>query len=202
VIDSSVYYLKAKLGTDDRKVQEHLDRIKSGVNSCTAIIESLLNLTRTTEPRLERCNVIDIVSDSVATSRIPSGVDIVEKFPVDEAPVDCDREQLRMAFKNIIKNAIEAMTGKGTLTIAVSSDSDRLAEISFADTGPGISAEDLEAVFQPLFSDKARGMGFGLSITRMVVDRHSGTVEARSETGKGAEFVVRIPLSRESKGEE
>ena len=65
--------------------------------------------------------------------------------------------------------------------------------MSFADTGSGIAAENLEKVFQPLFSTRAKGIGFGLSIVRMIIDKHGGTIEAKSEQGKGATFVIRLP---------
>ena len=99
-----------------------------------------------------------------------------------------------MAFKNIIKNAVEAMDGKGTLTVTVQKTADGQAEVSFADTGPGIAPEDMNKVFQPLFTTKAKGIGFGLSITKMVSDKHGGTIEAKSEPGKGAVIIIRLPL--------
>jgi polar amino acid transport system substrate-binding protein len=85
------------------------------------------------------------------------------------------------------------MDGKGTLTVTVGRTADGQAEVSFADTGSGIATEDLEKVFQPLFSRKAKGIGFGLSIAKMVVDRHGGTIEAKSEPGKGANIIIQLP---------
>ena len=99
-----------------------------------------------------------------------------------------------MAFKNIVNNAVEAMDGRGTLTATVHKTADGQAKVSFVDTGPGIAAENLDRVFQPLFSTKAKGIGFGLSIARMVIDRHGGTIEAKSEPGKGANIIIRLPL--------
>ena len=108
--------------------------------------------------------------------------------------VNADREQLHMAFKNIVKNALEAMDGKGTLTVAIQSTNEGYAEVSFADTGQGIAAENLERVFEPLFTTKATGIGFGLSITKMIINKHGGVIEATSEPGKGATIVLRLPL--------
>lgn len=194
VVDSSVYYLKKKLKDADEKVQEHLERIKSGVGSSTAIIESLLNLTRMKEPELSRLDLAAITSDAIATSKVLAKVKVTRNFPEQEVPVNGDGEQLRMAFKNIIKNAVEAMDGKGTLKITVGTDADGQAEISFTDNGPGIAQEDLGRVFQPLFSTKAKGIGFGLSIAKMVVDKHGGTIKAESKPRKGATIVTKFPL--------
>jgi PAS domain S-box-containing protein len=201
VIDSSVYYLKTRLKDADEKTQQHLDRIKSSVVSSTAIIESLLNLTRMEKPRLGRLNLMAITADAIAASKVPSAVSIVNAFPEDVVAINADGEQLCMAFKNIIKNAVEAMDGKGTLTITAHNTADGKTEVSFADTGPGIAAENLERVFQPLFSTKAKGIGFGLSIAKTIINKHGGTIEAKSGPGKGAIIIIKFPLFVE-KGEE
>jgi len=194
VIDSSVYYLKTKLKDGDSKVREHLERIKSGVGSATAIIDSLLNLTRMREPRLEVLDLITITHDAIVTSNVLAAVHVILNFPEGEVWVNADREQLRMAFKNIVDNAAEAMDGKGTLRVTVCRSTDNQAEVSFADSGPGIAPEDLDRVFQPLFSTKAKGIGFGLSIAKMVIDKHGGTIEAKSEPGEGATFIIQLLL--------
>lgn len=194
VIDSSAYYLKTKLKNCDGKVQEHLDRIKSSVGSATAIIESLLNLTRMKEPQLEKLNLIPTISDTITMSKVPATVKVIRNLPESDVVVNADREQLIMVFKNIIKNGIEAMDGKGTLMVTISDDTDGQAEISFTDDGPGISTENVGRVFQPLFSTKAKGIGFGLSIVKMVIEKHGGTVEAKSETGRGTNMIIKLPL--------
>ena len=199
VIDSSVYYLKAQLKDADEKVHQHLDRIKLSVASSTAIIQSLLDLTRMKESQLARLDLVRAISDGIATSGVPDTVEVIEDFAGQEIAVNGDGEQLRMALKNIVKNAEEAMGDRGTLTVTVRSNADGRAEVSFADTGVGIPAENLEKVFQPLFSTKAEGIGFGLSIAKMIVDRHGGTIEARSEPGEGATIVIRLPLAENAK---
>lgn len=193
VIDSSAYYLKAKLKDADVKVHEHLDRIKGSVGSSTAIIESLLNLTRMEEPELKELDPIAVIHDAIASAKMSASLNIIQNFPEQEVSVNGDHEQLRMAFKNIVKNADEAMAGNGTLTVTIGRTDDDQVEVSFADTGSGIAAEDLDKVFQPLFSRKAKGIGFGLSIAKMVVDKHGGKIEARSESGKGATFIIQLP---------
>ena len=99
-----------------------------------------------------------------------------------------------MTFKNIIKNAVDAMDGKGMLTVTTRTTADGQAELSFADTGPGIAPENLERVFQPLFSTKTKGIGFGLSIAKTVAERHGGTIEAKSEPGRGTNLIIKLPL--------
>ena len=193
VIDGSAYYLKTKLKDADGKVQQHLNRIQSSVDSATTIIESLFNLTRMKEPHLSGLDLIAITHDAIVTSKLPDTVNVIRNFPEQEVLVNADREQLGMAFQNILKNADEAMDDKGTLTVTINPTADGQVEVSFADTGPGIASEDLDKVFQPLFSTKAKGIGFGLSIAKTIVDKHGGTVEAKSEPGKGAVIIIRLP---------
>ena len=92
------------------------------------------------------------------------------------------------------------MEGEGTLTVIVHKTDDGQAELSFADTGQGIAKEDIAQIFRPLFSRKVKGIGFGLSIAKMVVDKHHGTIEAKSEPGKGTTIIVKLPLFQVAKG--
>jgi len=90
------------------------------------------------------------------------------------------------------------MEGEGTLSVAVRRPTRGQAEVSFADTGPGISPENLEKVFQPLFTTKTKGFGFGLATAKIIVEKHGGTVDVRSEPGKGTVFSIRLPVARSS----
>ena len=200
-ISSSAYYLKTKLGDADAKVQTHLERIKSGVDSAGNIIQSLQNLTQTKEPNLDKLDLRTIASGVTSPDKVPPTVQVIHNLPEQEVEVHADLQQLRMAFRNIVENAVQAMNGKGTLTTSVRTTPDGQAEVSFSDTGPGISPENLERIFEPLFSTKAKGIGFGLSIAKMVVDKHGGTIQAKSEQGKGATFIIRLP-SHLDKGKE
>jgi PAS domain S-box-containing protein len=196
-IDSSVYYLKTKLKDADEKVRTHLDRIKSSVGSSLAIIDSLRNLTQIKEPRLQRTDLKSVILDAIANAEVPETVNVIRNITEQEVLVNADPEQLKMAFKNIVKNAIQAMDGKGTLEVTVGKIDDQV-EVSFTDTGLGIASENLHKIFQPLFSTKAKGLGFGLSISKMIIDKHSGTIQAKSEPGKGATILIRLSLNTQS----
>lgn len=192
-IDSSVFYLKSKLKDADSKVLAHLDRIKSSVDRSVATIQKLVELTRAKELRMEKCDLRAVMADLIATLKLPEQVAVVTDFPMPGVMVGADAEYLRLAFRNIVSNAVEAMGDVGTLTVTLRA-SDDTAELSFADTGPGIPPENLDQIFEPLFTTKAKGIGLGLAITKMVIEKHSGTIAATSELGKGATIVIRLPL--------
>jgi two-component system, NtrC family, sensor kinase len=103
-----------------------------------------------------------------------------------------DYEQLRRAFINIIRNAVEAMKGGGTLDITTRLN-EKWIEIKFMDNGAGISDENLEQIFTPFFSTKAGGTGLGLSITKHIITEHKGEIYCESRQGEGAHFTINIP---------
>ena len=194
VIDSSVYYLNMRLKDEDEKVKTHLGRIKSAVATSDGIIKSLADLTRIDALNLERLNLIDVLAGSIKAVDPPETAKIIETYAQEEMEIHGDPEALGMAFRNIIGNAIRSMDGKGTLSIAVKCPDEHQVEISFTDTGPGIARENLNRIFQPLFTTRARGMGFGLSMTKMIIEKHHGDIYVKSEQGRGTSFTVRLPI--------
>lgn len=196
VIDSSVYLLKMKLSHTDEKISRHLEFISRNVNKSTSIIQSLLNLSRMEKPKAEKTDLTDLVSETLRSAKIPAAVKVGLNLPDRSPLITVEAEQIRMALKNIIKNAVQAMNGKGKLTISAQYAKSGRIELTVSDTGPGIAYEHIEKVFEPLFSTKTHGIGFGLSITKMIVENHGGTVRAESEPGSGAVFVLNLPHSQ------
>ena len=110
-------------------------------------------------------------------------------------PMTIDRTLLRQAVLNLIKNGLEAVSQGGTLTVTTRRLDDTV-EIAVTDTGPGISAEDKEKLFQPYSSTKVNGMGLGLSIVQEIVAEHGGTIRVEDNAPRGSRFVVELPVSR------
>lgn len=194
VIDSSVYYLKMQANNEDEKTQLYLERIQEQARKATAIIQSLRNLTKMEEPDKEKLLLSTQIAEGIADIKVPSGIKVIEEIPSEDIYLYADKDQLKMAFRNIAANAIQAMKEKGVLAIGVGVNYDGWIEISFSDSGPGIEPENLDKVFEPFFSTKATGIGFGLAITKMVIEKHGGTIEAQSEHGRGASFIIRLPI--------
>jgi len=105
---------------------------------------------------------------------------------------------------NIILNAAEAMNGDGVLTLSTSLDEEgKYIEVMFSDTGPGIKEEDKKRLFEPFFSTKevGKGTGLGLAISYSIIQRHQGTIEIKSQVGKGSTFSVKLPVIEEREHE-
>ena len=196
VIDGSAYFLKMKLSGADDKIKAHLGRIQDNVSQSTAIIQSLLDLSRMEKPKVEPAALADLISGAIGASKLPEAVKTVLDLPDPPVFVDIDPEQMRMALKNIIQNAAQAMEGSGTLAISAGVSASGEAAIAITDTGPGIAPEQMEKVFEPLFSTKTHGIGFGLSIVRMIVEKHGGSIRAEAPAEGGARFVITIPQTR------
>ena len=192
VIDSSIFYIDKILQEADERVKIHLNRITAATRRCASVIEALLKLTNPDELRIGSVDLKEFL-DTVLAEYCPAGITTVRDFISDPITIRGDQEQLRIAFGNIIQNAVQAMGGKGTLTAATYIKADTL-EVSIEDTGPGIIPENMEKIFQPLFSTKAKGVGLGLSIAKSIVDLHHGSITVASEPGKGATFTISFPL--------
>jgi len=121
-------------------------------------------------------------------------IEYLSKIP----PLYADCEQLRRAFSNLVRNAIDAMPDGGDLIIqAVEEDKNppsHYIQLEFIDNGIGISEENLKKMFIPYYSTKQKGTGLGLSIVEKIINEHGGNIKVESTLGKGTKFTVRLPL--------
>jgi two-component system NtrC family sensor kinase len=127
-------------------------------------------------------------------------IQIVKRLTKDLPQVLMDPSQIQQIMMNLIINAAEAMNGLGQLTLATRFvPADSAVELEFADTGHGISDEDLERIFDPFFTTKevGHGTGLGLAISYGIIKEHKGTISVESEVGKGTTFTVRLPVTTE-----
>ncbi|MCP4698699.1 MAG: hypothetical protein GY862_17880 [Gammaproteobacteria bacterium] len=192
VIGSSAYYLDIKLDNADTKVLQHLRRIQNQVKHATEIIQNLQDLTSMKSPKKTDIDLIDAVETGIKLAEMPRQISLIRNLPEGKALVKADKARLALLFKNLALNAAQAMNGKGVLKVTTAKNG-ALWEVSVKDSGPGIPRQDLNRIFQPFFSTKANGTGFGLAVCEIIAERHGGTISAHSETGEGATFVVRIP---------
>lgn len=198
VISSSAFILKRLLDKDEPRAAEHLDRIQNSVQACADTMDGILRLTRMEDPRLRPDELKSILSLSIESSGIPKKICLEFSAPEEEVPLTADTEQLRMAFKNILKNAVQAMPGGGKITVVsrIREKSGRkVSETSISDTGPGISEENREKIFLPLFTTKRTGYGFGLHIVKMIIEKHGGAIRVEPSPDGGAAFIIELPMS-------
>lgn len=184
--------------------QEDLAAINDAVRHMETIATNFLEFSRRPRLSMAPVNLSDVVDGtlSLLKPRLESFQVRVEQHRPDRMPlVDADAEQLREALANIIVNACEAMGIGGTLSIT--EETGRLeplgnvAVIRISDTGPGISADMEEVIFQPFISTKAEGTGLGLPIAKRIFEEHGGWLHLHRAPGRGATFVAVLPARKD-----
>jgi len=192
-ISNAAYYLRTKIGSKlGPKAIEMLDLIDKDVEYSNKIVNDLLEYSRAIKLELSESTPNLLMKDALALVTVPASVQVAD-FTEDKPKIKVDADKIKRTFVNIIKNAFDAMPKGGKLVVESRKKGDKV-EISVRDTGAGIPKETLERLFTPLFTTKARGMGFGLAICKRIVEAHGGKISVSSTVGKGTTFTLTIPV--------
>ncbi|MGQ9661728.1 MAG: two-component system sensor histidine kinase NtrB [Kiritimatiellia bacterium] len=183
---------------DARAAELHklVEVARKEVSRLDLIITEFLKAIRPSKPHFTVANIESILNETLTLMKqeIEERNVITEIHATEALPrVRVDRNQLKQAFFNVIRNAVQAMPDGGRLTITLSC-SDRYLAISFRDTGVGIRAEDLGRVFEPYYSTKPGGSGLGLMVVQRIIQEHGGQIEVASKLGEGTNFTILLPL--------
>jgi two-component system, sporulation sensor kinase E len=177
------------------ELQQSIDVARSEVNRLDSIVTQFLKAIRPSRPQLRPENVNTIVEEALRffAPELQDREILVEQELRSDVPLlQLDRDQMKQAFYNVIKNSVEAMHRHGTLRIRTDVD-DTHVIIRFVDTGGGMSAEHLSRVFEPYFTTKSSGTGLGLLIVRRIVREHGGELSIESSEGEGLTLTIRLP---------
>src|SRR6266516_3480732 len=177
------------------ELQHSIDVARSEVNRLDSIVTQFLRAIRPSRPQLRPENLNTIVEEAVRffMPEIQDRNIVVEQELRSDLPLlQLDRDQMKQAFYNVIKNSFEAMKRRGVLRIRTDRD-DTHVLVGFTDTGTGMSAENLSRVFEPYFTTKSSGTGLGLLIVRRIVREHGGELSIESSEGKGLTLTIRLP---------
>jgi two-component system, sporulation sensor kinase E len=177
------------------ELQQSIDVARSEVNRLDSIVTQFLRAIRPSRPELRPENINTIVEEAVRffTPEIQDRDIVVEQELRSDLPLlELDRDQMKQALYNVIKNGLEAMKRHGTLRIRTDRDETHVL-ITFVDTGGGMSAENLSRVFEPYFTTKPSGTGLGLLIVRRIVREHGGELSIESGRDKGLTLTIRLP---------
>jgi len=162
------------------------------------IVDEFHQFARMPKPELKPCNLNDVISEVLSLySVLPEGIEISPKLSTNLPQISADSEQLSRAFQNIVKNAIEAMSDGGTLTVSTEIVPSEQIQIKFTDTGIGMSNETKDKLFMPYFTTKEKGTGLGMAIVQQIIVEHDGVIAVESKVGLGSTFTITLPLSNE-----
>lgn len=196
-------------GTPQGETQRQLTVVYEQSQRCRKIVQDLMRFSRHQKLRKTKVYPALLIEETVrglSPELQTRNVQVKRELPRQTLWIDADPDQLKTVFSNILVNALqalEAVSGPRQVGIKVSADGD-YAQIAFSDNGPGIAPENLNKIFDPFFTTKdvGKGSGLGLSISYGIVREHGGAITAQSETGKGAVFIVKLPVHLESENEE
>ena len=179
-----------------RRLGQYLDVAKGEVNRLDYIITQFLQAIRPAAPQLKPIILNEVVQKSLALLQPEldnRSLNVKTKLARQLPAVPADATQVQQVLVNLIKNAMQAMTRGGTLTLQTGEGEDGVW-MSVADTGSGIASEQIHRIFEPFFTTKKKGTGLGLMIVQRIVRAHGGRIELESHAGRGTTFRIWLPL--------
>lgn len=191
-VKTSVYYLQHVGHRTPEKTAEHLGRIDRQVGVANSVISALSDYAKLPTPNLQCVRVREWIGGLLKTHPIPPEIEMSVDCPETLPPMLADPEQLSIAVDNLIRNAVDAMSAGGRLSLRGRHVADTI-EMEVIDTGAGIPPEDLGRITEPLYSTKAHGIGLNLAITRAILEKHHGGLRLQSHPGQGTTFTIRLP---------
>ncbi|MBS0658648.1 MAG: PAS domain S-box protein [Verrucomicrobia bacterium] len=178
-------------------LEEEVRVARDEIRRLDFIVTQFLRAVRPSIPQMQREDVNSVVREAVsflASELEDRGVLVELELAEGLPPILFDRDQMKQAFYNVVKNAGQAMKTGGVLRVRTEAASGMVL-ISFEDNGGGISADNLSKVFDPYFTTKSSGTGLGLMIVRRIVREHGGEVGLQSDEGRGLTVTIRLPTS-------
>jgi len=180
-------------------LKEDLHTITGEADRCARIVKNLLDFSRKTEPTKAMNNINDTIDRalSLVENLAPfQNIQIVKEYSDNLPDLLLDPGQIEQVFVNMFVNASQAMEDGDSLILSTGLElRGEAVHIRVQDTGQGISEKNIGRIFDPFFSTKgAKGTGLGLSVSYGIIEGHGGTIEVRSEVGKGTVFTITIPV--------
>jgi len=178
----------------DRILEDVTRTVGEQIDALSRIASEFSRFARMPERQLTRCDMNEVLNEAISLfareERIRFETDLSPGLP----PVLADREELRRAFINVLRNSVQAMGSSGTIAVATMMSGGRVTA-TLTDSGPGIPDEIMPKLFTPNFSTKTDGMGLGLAMVKRMLDDIGGSIGLRSEPGKGVTVTLTLPAA-------
>ena len=177
---------------EKQSIKDSLEAIEKSVDYVNKIVADLQDFAKPLNPHIEETDLNTILKDLLFKNGIPDNIKLKVKIAKETQTLTTDPAYMKRILGNLISNAVQAMPDGGRLTINATAKDDNTI-ITVQDTGIGIPEDAKPRLFQPLFTTKSKGQGFGLSVVKRMTEALGGTVTFESETGKGTKFIIQIP---------
>jgi signal transduction histidine kinase len=199
VMRTALFNIRRK--NDNPALERHIANIDKKIEESSMIISNILNYSRINKPEKKPFRLATILIDCISSAKKryrKSPVKITRDLrKIGGLEITADEGQIREVFLNILNNAVESIEEKGTVTVKASHDPGKQALVEISDDGIGISESSLENIFDPFYSEKAKGTGLGLAVCLKLIDLHGGSIGVSSRPGKGTRVSVTLPLNGE-----
>jgi len=172
----------------ESKDKEKWFRMQNSIFDMSRIIEDVLDFARTTEIKKKSISFQSILK--LAMNHVKFSYGITINLSEKDYKINCDARKIEGVLSNIINNAVQAINGQGEIDVETESNSEFLT-ILIKDSGPGISDENLDKIFEPMFTTKTTGTGLGLVICKSIIEQHGGTI---SVSNKPTTFTITLPI--------
>jgi len=186
----------SRLDESAKKLEQYLGVAKGEINRLDYIVTQFLHAIRPTAPQLKPGSLNEVVEKTLELLRPElenRGLHVKTKLQPRLPFAPLDLTQMQQVLVNLVKNAMQAMTKGGTLTLQTGEGSDGVW-LSVADTGGGIPQDQINRIFEPFFTTKKKGSGLGLMIVQRIIRAHGGRIELESLVGRGSTFRIWLPL--------
>lgn len=200
VIRSSLYTLRKRLAADETAA-EACARIDRNVERCDRIIDELLDYTRITRLEKQATRLDAWLREVIDEIEIPSAINLVRDFRLDDLELEIDPDRLRRAIINVVDNAWQAIESdqtidQGRIVIQTREENGRILVV-VRDNGPGMPQEVLDKAFVALYSTRGFGVGLGMPTVKQIMQQHGGGIEIDSEPGRGAMVRLWLPAGQQ-----
>ena len=181
------------------KIADTLNTIRTQAERACDVVRRLLGFARPAEPHLAPYQLNDVITESLAMVRYKADLHKISiELELDRQlpPLIGDHSQIQEVCVNLMLNAVQAMPNGGHLRLVSRLVDPDCVELQVTDTGCGIPATHLPRIFDPFFTTKTpgEGTGLGLSVTHSIIQRHCGTIDVKSQPGRGTTFFIRLPM--------
>jgi PAS domain S-box-containing protein len=191
--------LKACLPEGDDLPQQAVRVLDNEIDRLDTVVKRFLDFTRPPEMHQEETSLRDLLEEVLAVERPrmdKANVKVEARFAAEVPPVLVDRQLLKQTLMNLFLNALEAMPGGGRLSVSLERRGE-MAGIQIEDTGRGIAPEHSQRIFQLFFTTRPGGSGIGLASAFRTVQLHNGSIDFKSEVGRGTTFRIELPLAHQ-----
>jgi len=193
-ISNSIFFLNliSNEKTDER-IKEHITIMKHEIDRANGIVNDLMDFSKENKPTFTTGDLNDCLQHIISGFDSLHNVQLIFQPDNNLPPITFDHSQVERIVRNLILNARQAITDQGKVLIQTTHEGE-FVRIMVSDTGHGIAKEDLDTIFEPLYTTRASGVGLGLPIIKDLIERHHGTIDVKSVVDKGSTFTVQLPI--------